>query len=80
MNMGRGFNKETLGLNIPQQWAWDAALKTVKVKVVLQVLSAIIQLVCKLWSRMMWQEKGSWFTSAILTVNVCYVALFYHWS
>ena len=42
MNMGRGFNKETLGLNMSQQWAWDAALKTLKVKVVLQVLSAVI--------------------------------------
>ena len=42
INMGRGFNKETLGLNISQQRAWDAALKTVKVKVVLEVLSAII--------------------------------------
>ena len=42
MNVGRGFNKETLGLNMSQQWAWDAALKTVKVKVVLKVLSAII--------------------------------------
>ena len=52
MNMGRGFNKETLSLNMSQQWASDAALKTVKVKVVLKVLSAIIQLVCKLWSRM----------------------------
>ena len=42
MNVGRGFNKETLGLNMSQQWAWDAALKTVKVKVVLKVLSAMI--------------------------------------
>ena len=33
MNMGCGFNTETLGLNMSQQWAWDAALKTVKVKV-----------------------------------------------
>ena len=42
MNMGCGFNMEALGLNMSQQWAWDAALKTVKVKVVLQVLSAVI--------------------------------------
>ena len=42
MNTGCGFNKETLGLNMSQQWAWDAALKTVKVKLVLQVLSAVI--------------------------------------
>ena len=42
MNIGCGFNKETLGLNMLQQWAWDAALKTVKVKVVLQILSAVI--------------------------------------
>lgn len=28
MNMGHGFNKETLGLNMSQQWAWDAALNT----------------------------------------------------
>ena len=26
--MGHGFNKETLGLNMSQQWAWDAALNT----------------------------------------------------
>ena len=40
--MGCRFNKETLGLKISQRWAWDAALKTVKVKVVLQVPSAVI--------------------------------------
>ena len=42
--MGHGFNMETLGLNISQQWAWDAALKTVKVKVVLQILSPVVNL------------------------------------
>ena len=42
MNMGCGFNKETLGLKTSQRWAWDAALKTVKVKVVLHVPSALV--------------------------------------
>ena len=41
INMGRGFNKETLGLNI-YTCNWDETLQTVKVKVVLQALSAVI--------------------------------------